>query len=212
MVSKVKKIFAVLIFFHFSSTALGQDSLRLQNSDTLINPTPAYYYQRPEKIKEKHKLQLVPGINLFVLTARGTAVDFNPYVFKQVSKKWSLGIGWNQRVSLNRYRSRGNYTSQLFGPRLFITYHWAHGFSVRVIPEVMHIRLPRNLYPDLRYRWDWSLFAGVRKDFKISKNTTGYVELLYDVASTSIQPLYGDKVNLRFGFEFRNLRKKKPQD
>jgi hypothetical protein len=208
----VKKAFTFCIICLLGKTIQAQDSLFQNKKDTIKVSAPAYYVKRSENSKKKFRWNLIPGINLFLLTARGTALDLNPYVTKQFSTHWSLGLGWNQRISLNRSRYRGNYTSQLFGPRLMITYHWKHGFSFRAIPEAMHIRLPRNLYPTSRYQWDWSLFGGVRKDFNISKNTKGYVELLYDIASTSIQPLYGDKVNLRIGFEFGKLFRKKSQD
>lgn len=190
----------------------AQDSLRLKKTDTLKASIPAYYFKKTEEPKKIRHLNLTPGINLFLLTTRGTALDLNPYVTKQISNHWSVALGWNQRISLNRFRFRGNYTAQLYGPRLAITYHWRYGFSFRAIPEAMHIRLPRNLYPNNRYQWDWSMYGGVRKDFKVSKNTKAYAEVLYNVASTAIQPLYGDQVNFKIGFEFGRLFKKKSQD
>jgi hypothetical protein len=208
----VKKAITFLVVCLLVKNIKAQDSLRLIKADTIQNSTPAYYFKKTEEPKKKHHLNLIPGINLFLLTARGTAIDINPYVTKQLSSHWSIALGWNQRVSLNRFRFRGNYTAQLYGPRLAITYHWRHGFSLRAIPEVMHIRLPRNLYPTNRYQWDWSLYGGVRKDFKIGKGTKGYAEVLYNIASTEIQPLYGDQVNFKIGFEFGRLFKKKSQD
>ncbi len=199
-----------ICFFSFLTHALMAQDTAVFKTDTLKYQAPAYYYKK-EKTKAKLNHNFIAGVNLFLYTARGTAIDLNPYVTKQLSKHWSLALGWNQRISLNRSRFRGNYTAQLFGPRIMITYRWIHGFSFRLIPETMYVRLPRNIYPANRYQWDWSVFGGVRKDFKISKNTTGYLELLYNMAATSIQPLYGDKVNLRVGFEFGKLFRK-PHD
>ena len=185
----------------------AQDSLSRKKTDS--TNSVSYYYKRSEK-KKSFFSDITPGVNLHLVTARGTAVDFNPYASKQISSRFSIGIGWNQRISFRRGRGGGpNYVGQLFGPRLNFSYNLAHKFSVRVLPDLMYIRWPRNLLPpdQTKHTWEWSIFMGIRKDFKIGKQVTGYLDLMYDVASSTDIPLYGDKVNLRFGIE---LNKRKP--
>lgn len=203
----MKRISAIGVFLLLHLTLSAQDSLTIKKADSI--PLTPYYYKRPEK-KKFFFSDITPGINLHLVTARGTAVDFNPYASKQISSRFSFGIGWNHRISFRRGRGGGpNYVGQLFGPRLNFNYNLSHGFTVRVIPDLVYIRWPRNLSPpdQVKHSWEWSVFAGVRKDFKISKRVVGYLELLYDVASSTEIPLYGDKVNLRLGFEL-NKRKR----
>ncbi len=181
-----------IVFVLMWLTTIAQDS------------TSSVFYYQKQKRKSAFFSGLNPGINLFVQTSRGLAIDFNPYIFKTISKKWAFGIGWNERVSLRRGRGGGSYyIAQLYGPRLSIKYSLSHGFSFHLLPDFAHVRWPRNLYPPdhARYSWEWSVLAGIRKDFRVGKRNIGYVEILYDAVSSTDLPLYGDKVNLRLGFE-----------
>ena len=63
---------------------------------------------------------------------------------------------------------------------------------------------------DPAYReWVGSLFVGIKKDFNVFKQIKGNTEILYNLYDPDGMSPYGDKLSVRFGFEFPMKKKKK---
>ena len=72
----------------------------------------------------------------------------------------------------------------------------------------MSAYVPTSGTPDVKEQTlIFSLFGGVRKDFKIYKSIIGYSEGMYNFTQKTGQNLYGDRLSLRLGIEVK-LKKK----
>ena len=62
---------------------------------------------------------------------------------------------------------------------------------------------------DPAYRREGSLFVGIKKYFTAFKQIKGNTEILYNLNDTDGMSPYGDKLSVRFGFDFPMKKKKK---
>lgn len=133
-------------------------------------------------------------------------------ILYRLSPRFSAGAGWNYRLGL----SHGVYTrgrDRVYGPRVAIQYNWKKGLSLRFLPEIMNANIDPALIasgtPDRRRVWIWGAFVGVKKDFSVFKSVRGNAEGLFNLLEQGTTTPYGDRVVLRFGFEFPLKKKRK---
>ena len=58
-------------------------------------------------------------------------------------------------------------------------------------------------------RWVWSLFVGIKKDYRISKNLKGNIQTLYNLYDDHDNSPYTDRLSVRMGFEIPMKKKVK---
>lgn len=160
--------------------------------------------------------RLVPGIAIQIHQQDAWLFDFNPYIGYRFSGRLTAGLGWNQRISYNF--DTGNFQNEqvIFGPRIYTDILMAKGFGVRLEGEYMKTLVPSQFstgQTDAHGReWVFSTMAGLKKDYRFLKRIKGTVMLLYNIYDPHHRSPYGDKLNMRFGFEYilKSKAKKKP--
>jgi hypothetical protein len=162
-------------------------------------------------MKEKPFIERVrPGFNLQIQSKREVMLDFNPQVGYRISGRITAGIGWNERWGYDF--NKWNYISNdhVFGPRAYAHIRIKTGVYAMVAPEVMNALVPPYYNsPDLGTRkWVWTWMAGIKKEFRYSKNLLGNLQVLYNLFDKHNQSPYVSKLNIRMGFEFQ-LKKHK---
>lgn len=158
--------------------------------------------------------RFVPGLNFFVQNNGHVLVDLNPYAGWRFNQHLMLSLGWNERIGIEHGHVGTKPTERFYGPRASASYFWKHGFTFRLVPELMSAYTP---YPsntnspsqteDGSRNWQWGIFAGIRKDFKIYRSVHGYSEILYNFLRYPGHNVYGDVVSFRLGIEL-NFKKK----
>lgn len=103
---------------------------------------------------------------------------------------------------------------RIYGPRGVIELKWTKGINFRLLPEIMNTTIPppiaRSHGIDPAYReWVPSMFVGIKKDFTVYKNIKGNTEVLYNLYDPNNYSPYGDRLAVRFGFEFPMKKKQK---
>ena len=151
--------------------------------------------------------RLVPGVNYFVLARPYTLVDVNPYIGWRISPHFTTYLGWNERIGIHHGTLHTDLNNRVYGVRALVSYHWVHGFIFRLSPEAMEAYIPAGNADVRRQALVWGWFTGIRKDFKIYKNITGYSEGMYNLNQKPGQNIYGDRLSLRMGIEVK-LKKK----
>ncbi|HEX5170830.1 MAG TPA: hypothetical protein VFW11_16765 [Cyclobacteriaceae bacterium] len=118
----------------------------------------------------------------------------------------TAGLGWNQRVACNFDENEFHPELRIFGPRTYGEFNVAKGFSARLEFEYMKTAVPSQFSSgntDVNGReWVFSSMAGLKKEYRFVKSVKGTVLLLYNIYDPHHRSPYGDKLNVRFGFEF----------
>lgn len=157
--------------------------------------------------------RLVPGIAIQIQRQDAWLFDFNPYVGYRVSGRLMAGLGWNQRIAYNFDEGGFTHSQMIFGPRLYGEFLIAKGFSARLEGEYMKTQVPSQFssgQTDEKGReWVFSTMAGLKKDYRILEGVKGTAMLLYNLYDPRHRSPYGDKLNVRFGFEFSLKKREK---
>ncbi len=165
----------------------------------------------PNPMKGKPLIErLVPGITLQIQQRNEWWVDFNPYLGYRFNKRLTSGLGWNHRLAYNSDMGQFNTISNVYGPRAYGEYRLNKGIVPRVELECLNAPV-RNL-PDFTYRyreWVWSVMAGIKKDYRISKSIRGNAQVLYNIYDPDYKSPYVDRWNFRMGFEIQLKKKSK---
>lgn len=70
--------------------------------------------------------------------------------------------------------------------------------------------IAQSMGVDQIYReWVHSIFVSIKKDFTVYKNIKGNTEVLYNLYDKEGMSPYGEKLAVRFGFEFPMKKKGK---
>lgn len=156
--------------------------------------------------------RLVPGITLQFQRRNDVWVDVNPYVGYRLTGKLTTGLGLNYRWAYNFDVGKFNPSMRIFGPRAYVSYQIAGGFSAQMEAEVMNtsVRVP-PLQDFATREWIWSAMAGIKKEYKISKSLQGNAQLLYNLFNPHYKSPYTDRLNMRIGIEYK-ISKKKPKE
>jgi hypothetical protein len=165
----------------------------------------------PNPLKGKPLIErIVPGITYQIQTSSYFLLDVNPMVMYLITPHLSAGGGWNERLAIDDWQLTSE--GRVYGPRVAVELKLPKGFNFRLLPEILNTPLPPLMAQtrgvDSGYReWVPSVFFGMKKDFKVYKKIKGNTEILYNLYDPDGKSPYGDKLSVRFGFEF-HLKKK----
>ncbi len=184
---------------------------KLKNRYTEVASMADLPKRLPNPLKGKPFIErIVLGITYQIQTSTYFLLDVNPMVMYLITPHLSAGGGWNERLAIDDWQ----YTSEerVYGPRVAVELKLPKGFNFRLLPEIMNTPLPPLMAQtkgvDSQYReWVPSVFFGMKKDFKVYKKIKGNTEILYNLYDPDGKSPYGDKLSVRFGFEF-HLKKK----
>lgn len=166
----------------------------------------------PNPLKGKPFIErIVPGITFQIQKSNYFLLDVNPVVQYKIRPSLSAGLGWNERLPFDGWKVQGG-NERVYGPRAIVQFKWVKGINFTLQPEVMNTTVPSPLASimgvDPAYRqWVPSVFVGIRKEFTVYKNLKGNSEVLYNLYDKDDLSPYGDRLSIRFGFEFP-MRKK----
>lgn len=154
--------------------------------------------------------RIMPAITFQVLKTDYFLLDINPMVMYRIRPGISMGAGWNQRLPIDGWSMMKMET--VYGPRAALEIRWKKGILFRLLPEIMNTTIPTMIAQskgvDAAYReWVGSMFVGIKKDYTIYKHIKGNTEVLYNLYDPDGLSPYGDRLSLRFGFDFP-LKKK----
>lgn len=169
----------------------------------------------PNPLKGKPFIErLVPGITFQLQKSQFFLLDVNPVLRYKIRPRIAAGMGWNERLPFDGWKIQGG-NERVYGPRALFQVAWTKGIIFTLQPEVMNTTIPPLLASRLGYdpayrTWITSVFGGIKKEFTVYKSIKGNTELLYNFRDKDGMSPYADKVNMRFGFEFAMMKKKRP--
>ncbi len=160
----------------------------------------------PNPLKGKPLIErLIPGVTFQIQTSTYFLLDVNALLLYRITPRLSAGAGWNQRLPFDNLKVKSE--ERIYGPRAVIEFKWTKGINFRFLPEIMNTAIPPTIAHykgiDPAYReWVPSAFVGMKKDFTVYKQIKGNTEVLYNIYDPNNYSPYGDRLAVRFGFEF----------
>lgn len=167
----------------------------------------------PNPLKGKPFIErLVPGVSFQIQASNYFLLDVNPMLMYKFSHRFSAGAGWNERLPFEELSVKQD--QRVYGPRAAFEFKWTKGINFRLLPELMNTTIPPLIASskgvDPAYReWVPSVFVGIKKDFTVYKTIKGNTEVLYNLYDKDGMSPYGDRLAVRFGFEFPMKKKAK---
>lgn len=164
----------------------------------------------PDPIKKKSFIErLVPGLTLQYQRWNEHLLDVNLYTGYRFTSKLTAGAGWNQRVAFDADLNQWNQLSYLYGPRVYSCYNLGRGFIAHIEGETMRTFIHYSLADPKAGQWEWvySMMTGLKKEYRLTKKMKGTAYLLYNVFDPKHKSPYVDRLNARFGVEYK-IRKK----
>lgn len=164
----------------------------------------------PNPMKDKPFIErIIPFLTFQIQSSDYFLLDVNPGLMYRLSGRFSAVAGWNHRLAfedLNIHREE-----RVYGPRAGVQFKWVKGVSLRFLPEVMNSYVPSRInnfnVEEGSRQWVWSWPVGIKKEFKVYKSIRGNTEMMYNLYDRKDKSPYGDRIHIRFGFEFP-LKKK----
>jgi hypothetical protein len=160
----------------------------------------------PNPLKGKPFIErLVPAVTFQILKGNYFLLDVNALALYRITPRLSAGAGWNQRLPFDKLNIKSE--GRIYGPRAVIEFKWTKGINFRFLPEIMNTTIPPALAQrqgiDPAHReWIPSAFVGIKKEFTVYKQIKGNTEVLYNLYDPHHYSPYGDRLAVRFGFEF----------
>ena len=162
----------------------------------------------PNQMKGKALVErIVPGFSFQIQKAATFMIDLTPTVSYRLTGRYSLGVGWNERLSFKEW-NQILVEDRIYGPRFFNTFELKKGFSLKAEVEKMNVLVPAFAGAAEQHRtWVWSVFAGIKKDYTFFKSVKGNVQILYNIYDDHGNSPYVDRLNVRMGWEVPMKRK-----
>lgn len=149
--------------------------------------------------------RLTLGLTIQIQKWEYWLLDLNPSLAYRITGRWGAGLGWNQRIGLTKELNRVEQ-EKIYGPRMFTEFLWAKGFSLRLEAEKMFgVSVPSFSTPksaDEQRVWMTTAFAGIKKEYKISNQLRGNIQILYMIYDDHHISPYAIKINTRLGLEY----------
>ncbi len=164
----------------------------------------------PDAIKKKSFVErLVPGLTFQYQRWNEHLLDINLYTGYRFTSKLTAGAGWNQRVAYDAHRNQWNQLSYMYGPRVYSSYNLGRGFIAHIEGESMRTFIHYSLNDRKAGQWEWvySMMTGLKKEYRLTKKMKGTAYLLYNIFDPNHKSPYVDRLNARFGVEYK-IRKK----
>lgn len=167
--------------------------------------------RRPNEMKDKSFVErLVPALGLQLMQRNIWMLDANPSLGYRFNQYFSAGVGWNQRWAHDFDKKRYRHDERLYGPRVYSEYKLKRGLGLRAESDYVNALIRTRFNEPVGREWVWNVLAGLRKDYKISRNINGHLQLMYNLINPENRSPY-PRFNLRIGFEFRLTRLKMPE-
>lgn len=188
-----------------------QDMVKLKNKYEEVQSMAALPKRLPNPLRGKPFIErIIPAITFQVLKSGNLLLDINPMLMYRIRPGMAIGVGWNQRLPLDSWSMIREET--VYGPRAALQVRWKKGIHFRLLPEIMNTTIPKMIAQvkgvDAAYRhWVGSLFVGIKKEYTVYKKIKGNTEVLYNVFDPDGLSPYGDRLSIRFGFDFPMKKK-----
>lgn len=136
-------------------------------------------------------------------------LDVNLYTGYRFTGKFTAGAGWNQRIAYDADLNQWNQLSYMYGPRVYSSYNLGRGFIAHIEGETMRTFIHYSLNDPKAGQWEWvySMMTGLKKEYRLTKKLKGTAYLLYNIFNPNHKNPYVDRLNARFGVEYK-VRKK----
>lgn len=193
-----------------------EDISKLKQKYSSVSSLSEIKKKRPNEMRGKPFIErLKPGIGLQFFGGNDEVlIDLNPYVGYRITRRFTSGLGWNQRVVFNTEDYQFTSGSLVYGPRVYSEYNLWRGFHPRLEIETMNTNVPSTVSSnptDTQHReWVWGMLLGLKKEYKISSRVNGTAILMFNLFDPERKSPYKDVVNMRIGVEVK-LKKKKPK-
>lgn len=157
----------------------------------------------PNPMKGKPFIErLIPGFTFQIQKSGTLMLDMSPVASYRFTGRFTAGAGWNERLSFSEW-NKVISQDRIYGPRVFSSFAFRKGFSLKAEVEKMNVYLPTFVSNAEGNRaWVWSVFAGFKKDYTFYKKIKGNVQVLYNLYDDHDNSPYLDRLNVRMGFEF----------
>ncbi|WP_276373027.1 hypothetical protein [Chryseolinea sp. H1M3-3] len=171
------------------------------------------FAKRQNPLKDKPFIErVVPGLALQFQKQGSVWLDLNPTLAYKISGRFVAGLGWNERLAYDFDKASWDAKNHIYGLRSFIHFKAKENFWLKGEMEVM--RSPLRATPlrgsDIVGRGlVASYFAGIKKDFQLSKTLKGNVQMIYNLYNPEKKSPYINRFNVRMGLELP--LKKKPR-
>ena len=127
--TSVKKISLASTFFLFTLAAFGQGA----GDHAFIHPSNEKPIRSLKGIPVIERI--VPGVSLQLYNQGHFRYDANPFVRYLIDKRYSVGIGWVERLAFDQM---GLDNERVYGPRAIFQYNLKRNWSLRAQPEVLN--------------------------------------------------------------------------
>jgi hypothetical protein len=169
--------------------------------------------KRPNPMKEKPFIErVVPGITLQFQSNQDFLMDLNLSAGYRFTDHITAGVGWNQRWAYTIDAKEFNAEARIYGVRSYGEYNFKKGFALRTDVECMNTLVTENpnAISDVGHReWVWTVFSGLKQEYRISKTLRGNVQVMYNLFDPHHKSPYTNRLNVRMGFEFVLKKKAK---
>jgi hypothetical protein len=174
--------------------------------------------KRPNNMKGKPFIERVtPGVTFQVFAQEGDwkGIDISPSAEYNFNDHFRAGFSAGYRININSKSLEVDDRDKTYIFRSLVNYKLGKGFFAHLDAEAMRTKeclVNKSSSPaDLNIRvWDYSLNVGIFKSYRINKNTSGTMVLLYDLTKME-QTFNVSQIGIRFGMEFKLKKKKLPQ-
>lgn len=161
--------------------------------------------RKPNEMKGKSfNERLVRGLTLQIQKSDDVWLDYNPYIGYRFYGRFTAGLGWNERVSIDGDLNF-SLRERIYGPRAYADFKYKKGWSIRTDIERMNARpevaRTNTASAETGRQWFWSAFVGIRKEYQFVKGVKGNFQFLYNLYDDNDQSPYTSRVAVRIGFE-----------
>jgi hypothetical protein len=178
----------------------------LKNKYEEVQSMAALPKRMPNPLRGKPFIErFVPGITFQIQKSSYWLLDINPMLMYRIRPQLNFGAGWNHRLPVNGWLMMKLET--VYGPRAALEVRWKKGVHFRLLPEIMNTSIPTLAAQakgvDITHReWVASMFVGIKKDYTLYRQIKGNTEILYNLFDPDGLSPYGDRLAVRFGFDF----------
>jgi hypothetical protein len=156
--------------------------------------------------------RLILGMGLQMqVSNRNHWFDFNPYVGYRFARRFSVGLGWLERLSEDFNSWKFVAREHAYGPRMFTEFKLKENFHVRAEAEYINalVTSPYVTVTSADGRASvFNYFLGIKKSFRFSRQIDGNVQLMYNLYNPLKRSPYVSDLIVRMGFEFPRMKKR----
>jgi len=149
--------------------------------------------------------RLLPGLTFQFQKDESFWLDLNPHLGFRISSRFISGVGWNERLAYDIDQRSWDRTNRIYGPRSYLHFKVKGGLYLKADAEIMNTPVRSRFLnqPSDGYSraWVWSYFAGIKKDFQLSRTLKMNMQALYNLHDPKNRSPYTNRFNVRLGIE-----------